>query len=412
MTEDALDDAAHLLSRRVGLRLDPTVRGRLARAVKDEAAGHGQELSVYVTQLETDPDALQDLLNRVTVQETAFFRDAGQFDAMASTVLPALRATGEPVRVWSAASANGQEPYSLAMVLAEANLVDWEVIATDISTTALGRTRAGRYQERELSGLSAERRRRYLVAADDGGFEWDIVPALRKQVRVSQHNLAADPPPCPPGSCQVVFCRNVLIYFGRDEVVALLDRLADWLPPGAYLFLGYSESLWQVTDRFTPVRMGQAFVYRNGPPSVALRPPSSGNSARRTRPLPPVERQGPPAARKTPREPRPTAPAVETPQPTVGELLAEGELALGGREYGAAVAAFRKAAYLDPDQPVAHLNLALALEASGDQPSARRAYLAARSALDRCDTAEVEATLEGYHLDELSRLLDMKVSGP
>jgi cytochrome c-type biogenesis protein CcmH/NrfG len=91
--------------------------------------------------------------------------------------------------------------------------------------------------------------------------------------------------------------------------------------------------------------------------------------------------------------------------------MAEGEVALGEHEYGAAVSAFRKAAYLDPDQPVTHLNLALALEASGDQPSARRAYLAAQSALDRCDTAEVEATLEGYRLDELSRLLELKVSG-
>ncbi|MCU1450274.1 MAG: protein methyltransferase FrzF, partial [Acidimicrobiales bacterium] len=263
MTERALDDAARLLSRRVGLRLDPTVRGRLARAVQDEATGHGQELSAYVARLDGDADALQGLLNRVTVQETSFFRDAGQFDALASAVLPALREMGEPVRVWSAASANGQEPYSLAMVLAEANLVDWEVIATDISTTALTRTRAGRYQERELAGLSPERRRRYLVAVGDG--EWEVVPALRKKVHVSRNNLAADPPPSTVGSCQVVFCRNVLIYFGRDEVVALLERLSAWLPPGGYLFLGYSESLWQVTDRFLPVRIGDAFIYRSGP---------------------------------------------------------------------------------------------------------------------------------------------------
>ena len=99
------------------------------------------------------------------------------------------------------------------------------------------------------------------------------------------------------------------------------------------------------------------------------------------------------------------------PQPTASELLAQGEAALGEREYAGAVAAFRKAAYVDPDQPLAHLNLALALEASGDEPAARRAYLAARAALDRCDTAVVEATLEGYRLDELTRLLELKVDG-
>jgi Tfp pilus assembly protein PilF len=92
-------------------------------------------------------------------------------------------------------------------------------------------------------------------------------------------------------------------------------------------------------------------------------------------------------------------------------MLAEGEVALAGGDYAVAVTAFRKVTYVDPDQPVAHLNLALALEASGDQPSARRAYLAARAAIDRCDTVEVEAALEGYHLDELSHLLELKLSG-
>jgi len=93
----------------------------------------------------------------------------------------------------------------------------------------------------------------------------------------------------------------------------------------------------------------------------------------------------------------------------VGELLAQGELALGDHEYATAVGAFRKAAYLDPDQPLAHLNLGLALEAGGDDAAARRAYLAARAAIDRCDTAVVEATLEGYRLDELTRLLELKI---
>jgi chemotaxis methyl-accepting protein methylase len=413
MTEGALEDAARLLSRRVGLRLDPAVRGRLARAVQDEATRNGQELSTYVARLDGDADALQDLLNRVTVQETSFFRDAGQFDALASTVLPALREAGEPVRVWSAASANGQEPYSVAMVLSEANLVDWEVIATDISTSALARTRAARYHERELSGLSPERRRRYL--REVGGSEWEVVPALREKVLVSRNNLAADPPPSPPRSCQVVFCRNVLIYFGRTEVVAFLERLSTWLPPGGYLFLGYSESLWQVTDRFVPERIGDAFLYRTRP---APAPASAARRAPRPAPVAQAPRPSRPAGRRaTSPAPRPAPGAppqdVELPvQPrAVADLLAEGEVALGGGEYAAAVAAFRKVTYLDPDQPVAHLNLALALEASGDEPSARRAYLAARAALDRCDTAEVEAALEGYHLDELSRLLDLKVGG-
>jgi chemotaxis protein methyltransferase CheR len=286
------------------------------------------------------------------------------------------------------------------MVLAEAELTSWQVFATDISTSALARTRAGRYVEKELSGLSPERRARYFHPVGDDGNEFEVVPGLRDKVRVSRHNLAADAPPFPPGTCQVVFCRNVLIYFNRAEVLGVLDRLSQWLPPNGYLFLGYSESLWQVTDRFALMRIGEAFVYRNGPrlPSV----PTAPTPRRSPRPAPRDPR---------PRAPRPTPPPV-VPQPTVADLLAQGELALGGRDYAVAVTAFRKAAYLDPDQPVAHLNLALALEATGDGDAARRAYLAARAAIARCDTALVEAALEGYHLDELTRLLELKVGAP
>ena len=91
------------------------------------------------------------------------------------------------------------------------------------------------------------------------------------------------------------------------------------------------------------------------------------------------------------------------------ELMAEGEAALGRGDAVAAIAAFRKATFVDPDHPVAHLNLGLALEVAGDDGAARRAYAAARAALDRCDTAAVETTLEGYHLDDLVRLLEQKV---
>src|SRR5205085_8077855 len=96
----------------------------------------------------------------------------------------------------------------------------------------------------------------------------------------------------------------------------------------------------------------------------------------------------------------------------VGDLLAAGEAAITAGDYPAAVAAFRRCAYLDPDRPIAHLHLGLALEAAGDGPAARRAYAAARAALERGDTGVVEATLEGYHVAELVRLLDDKLADP
>ncbi|MEY2478353.1 MAG: chemotaxis protein methyltransferase CheR [Actinomycetota bacterium] len=395
----ALEDVGRLLSRRVGLRLDPAIRGRLERAVRDQAASHGEDESAYVAGLEADPARLQELLNRVTVQETSYFRDPGQFAALATHVLPTLQASGERVHIWSAGCANGQEPYSLAMILAESGIADWHVTASDLSTDALSRTRAARYTERELRGLSARRRAQYLLQGDG---EWQVVPELRDRVTIIRHNLAADPPPFTAGQCQVVFCRNVLIYFGHDDVVAFLDRLKAWLPPTAHLFLGYSESLWQVTDRFQLIRLGDAFAYRpatNAPIAEPRHVPEP-----RTRPAAPAPSQ------ERRRRPRP-APPDPMPRQGMVELMADGEAALGRGEHAAAVTAFRKAAYLDPDHPIAHLNLGLALEVAGDGPASRRAYAAARAAIDRCDTAAVEATLEGYQLDGLTRLLEQKLRG-
>jgi chemotaxis methyl-accepting protein methylase len=406
MSEAALDEVARLLARRVGLRLDPAVRGRLAGAVRNAANRRGENTTEYVAHLDRDPAALQDLLNRVTVQETSFFRDPSQFLAFAKDVLPTLIATGAPVHVWSAGCANGQEAYSLAMVLAESGLSNWQVIATDISTKALARTAAARYTGREMVGLSPTRRRQYMVPVAGIPDTWEVAPALRKRVLGLRHNLAADPPPIPAGRCQVVFCRNVLIYFGHDDVIAFLNRLSAWLPTGGHLFLGYSESLWLVSERFHLIRLGDAFVYRNGPaehPSAAKRPvpaeksPPATASPREETPSPPPQ-------------PEPQLPASSVPGPP--GLLAEGEAAMGAQDYAGAVTAFRKAAFLDPDQPVAYLSLGLALEALGDLAAAQRAYAAARASVDRCDTAAIETTLEGYHLDEFTRLLNLKAGAP
>lgn len=403
MTERVIEEVGRLLARRVGLRLDPAIRGRLEHAVRDQAAKHGEDQAEYAAQLEDDPARLQELLNRVTVQETAFFRDPGQFAALADHVLPAFAATTERLEIWSAGCANGQEPYSLAIALAESAVAEWRVTASDVSTDALSRTRAARYAERELRGLSPERRERYLDRVSDR--EWQVVPELRDRVTTLRHNLAQDPPPFAAGQCQVVFCRNVLIYFGHADVVAFLDRLKATLAPSAYLFLGYSESLWQVTDRFQLARLGDAFAYR---PARGTAPAVNVRTSKAPPPVAPRVAPTAPSSKPLPRHRRRSA--APTAAPSAVELMAAGEAALDRGEHLEAVTAFRKAVYLDPDHPVAHLNLGLALEVAGDGPASLRAYAAARAAVDRCDTAAVEAALEGYQLDGLLRLLDRKLS--
>ncbi len=392
---DPLLRAANLLARKVGLHVEPAARGRLSRSLQEVAGERGVDVPALVAALPTDDSALQELLDVVTVQESAFFRDQPQFDALAGHLLPVL---DDPATVWSAGCANGQEAYSLAMVLAEAGRRDWQVIATDISQQALTRATTGRYSGRELRGLPPARLRRHCKPVGDG---WEVDPALRQRVAVRRHNLARDPPPVAADASTVVFCRNVLIYLRREQVIALLERLAEWLPAGGVLFLGYAESLCHLTDRFELQRLGDAFVYRAAPAgdAVGARAP--------TRSAAPTPGPGATAPAATPAAaPETTVPGGAT---SVAQHLAAGEAASAAGDLTAAIAAFGQAVLLDPDQPVAHLHRGLLLEARGDRRDAHRAYASARAALRRSSTGVVEAVLEGFAASELEALLDAKL---
>ena len=246
--------AERLVAERTGIELGDGLRERLAAYLDGAARARGQTPARFAAGLAGDPGAFQEVLDRVTVQETGFFRHPDQFAALAREVLPALDG---PVVVWSAGCANGQEAYSLAMELAASSLPDWRVVATDISAAAVARARAGRYFSTELAGLPATHRH-WLRPS---GNLWEVDPALRHRVRVERANLT-DRFPVGPGRCQVVFCRNVLIYLSRSVPESFLDRLADWLAPGGLVFLGYSEAVLAPTRRLRVQRLGPAHALR------------------------------------------------------------------------------------------------------------------------------------------------------
>ena len=195
--------------------------------------------------------------NRITVQETGFFRHPEQFETFARTLLPNVRA---PLQAWSAACANGQEAYSLAMIFNEAGRPG-SVLATDVSPAALRRTMAGSYHEREMGGVSAERRRRHFVAVGTAGKptrslrRWSPSSATTCSTR-SRREVAGVPDRDVPQRADLLQARHAEIF---------LDRLADAMNRDAYLFVGGAETLWQLTDRFEPVQMGVAYVYRPHP---------------------------------------------------------------------------------------------------------------------------------------------------
>lgn len=400
--EDAVDRVGELLDDRIGLRPQSTLRGRLRRCVRDEIQARGQDLDDYVEELSTGTETLQSLVNRVTVQESGFFRHPDHFEVLANDVLPMFE---QPVTVWSAACGNGQEAYSLAMLLAEQG-VRGSILASDLSTSALGRTRAATYSAREIAGLSPSRQVDHLTATDNG---WRVNDSLRGRVTTMRHNLM-EPLPSRISDCQVVFCRNVLIYFSADHAKAFLNRLASALAPGAYLFLGSAESLWQVTDAFQAVRLGDSFVYQRYDP---VRPRMSlPDAAIRPVPLPqPTRRPAKPKPTRSP-PPVPAAVAVEPDKSSPRDQAASsGQSAFADGDHAAAVVAFRRWVYLSPDDPVAVLHLALALEACGHWTSAQRAFSVSRALLQQAGPEHAELALEGYAAGELLRLLDTK-QGP
>ena len=386
-----------LLHQQIGLRPDPSLWGRLRRCIRDDAAEHGVDVEAYLDTVSGHGDALQGLVDRVTVQETSFFRHREHFEALAGHVLPRLSA---PVRIWSAACANGQEAFSLAMLLEEQGLPG-SVVATDVSAAALARTAEARYRKRELTGLSPERIARHLIRDDD---HWRIGRPIRDRVTVERHNLL-DVIPDRLSASQVVFCRNVLIYFTPEHARVFLDRVADRMPD-ATVFLGSAEAIWPLTHRFDTIEADGTFFYRPRPDS---RNPSAPAAAVSPRSVVDKAVRVPPPPRRDDRQLR--SPGVDN-DGAVARLSRTGQEATAAGEHSSAVVAFRKCAYLMPGDPMTHLHLGLALDATGDRLSAQRAYSAARHALLDSDPANVERDTEGYTRDDLVRLLETKLKVP
>jgi chemotaxis methyl-accepting protein methylase len=432
--------AERLVAERTGIELGDGLRERLAACLDGAARARGQTPARFAASLAGDPGAFQEVLDGVTVQETGFFRHPDQFAALAREVLPGLEG---PVVAWSAGCANGQEAYSLAMELAASGVPDWQVVATDISATAVARARAGRYSAAELTGLPAAHRRWLRPAGD----QWEVDPALRRRVRVERANLTARFP-VDPGRCQVVFCRNVLIYLSRTVAESFLDRLAGWLPPGGLVFLGYSEAVLTPSPRLRVQRLGPTYALQVAPAEGSGIPGSASEGPRSEEPrglwtagdaqltgrlrsptggpgtggsgsgAPSREPGTEPPGSGAPGEPGTEPPGSGGPKEaearpmTAAEMAADGEVAARRGDHAAAVAAFRKAVFLDPDQPGAWFQLGVALGAVRDRRGARRAYAAALAALERCDRRAVQAGLDGWAADELAGVLRAKLGRP
>lgn len=211
--------------------------------------------------LGADQALVAEVVDAMTTNETLFFRDRKPFDHMTQQVLPAHLANGPnapPLRVWSAAASSGQEAYSIAMTALEAGLAarSVQILGTDISQAQLHRARAGVYSEFEVQrGVPARSLANYFRKTDAG---WRVADAVRGMVEFRHWNLLDDPRPL--GQFNVVFCRNVLIYFDLETKRRVLQGIWSRMSPGGLLYLGGSETVLGVSDRFVPC-LGAHQVY-------------------------------------------------------------------------------------------------------------------------------------------------------
>ena len=346
-----------------------------ARMVATECAD-GHEYLELISEGARAGTEFTQLVKLVTVGHTRFFRNPRQLAALRDIVLPALVAdhvasgSGEPLRILSAGCSTGEEPYSLAMLLLDeqkkGTCPGFEIIATDISPDSLAKARARTYSPDALKYVEPHFTERYMDRYCEVD-EKELVVGLAAAGRVEfqQVNILDYEPPQP---VDIIFCRNVTIYFSQETARAVLDRMHGWLAPNGYLFAGAAESPSQVSDRFRPVRIGRSFAYVTADstsPAAASRDASTSvREAARVALKSTARRRSRPATRVT----------ATTGQsgPSAEELRLEAERWLAVKEYETAERTVRRALEIDERDTGAQALLAQILANRGELDEAER----------------------------------------
>lgn len=208
------------------------------------------------------------VIDAMTTNETFWFRDVYPFETLGSRILPEVIRDRNRIRIWSAACSSGQEPYSIAMIVREqaerlpelrSSVVD--IVASDISDSMLGIAQKGVYDSLSMSrGLSAERKQEFFEVWDEETGACRISESIRSMVTFKRLNLLGNL--LVLGKFDIIFCRNVLIYFSREEKLRIVKSFAEMLRPGGYLFLGSSEFMTGIEDCFEMIRLNPGIIFR------------------------------------------------------------------------------------------------------------------------------------------------------
>jgi chemotaxis protein methyltransferase CheR len=255
--------------RKTGIQFDFSKRYFVdKRLLERMAATDNQNFRSYFTMLrfQASGEELQHLTNLMTVNETYFFREEYQFDCLVKSILPDLVARKKhngPLRIWVLPSSSGEEAYSIAIFLLERwaalNQHDVEIVASDIDTNILAQAKAGFYSERSVAQMPASYIQKYFRRVASG---FQLIDDVRSSVEFTRVNLSDRTDTRPYRNFDVVFCRNLLIYFDDVSRKAAAETFYDALRPGGFICLGHSESMSRISALYRVRKFPEAIVYQ------------------------------------------------------------------------------------------------------------------------------------------------------
>jgi len=268
LTADEIRRLGAFLHQRTGMIFGETKRYYIERRIADRMAATGMRtFNAYFAHVEADQREVEQLINIFTVNETYFYREEHQLRCLSRSLLPEIvqgRKPGDLVRIWSVPCSTGEEPYSIAIWLLENwPLVDAyhiEIVGSDIDTQVLLDAQAGDYGERALSRLPPDVVERYFEPSYDSRRR--LIQDLRESVKFTSANLIDPASVAAQGQFDIIFCRNVLIYFDDSSRLLAVDNLYKSLHPGGYICLGHTESMTRISKRFDLRRFEDAIVYQ------------------------------------------------------------------------------------------------------------------------------------------------------
>jgi chemotaxis protein methyltransferase CheR len=262
-----LDDANFALYRdfiykESGITFTATNRSILESRLKERFRENKiDSVSDYLEKIKKDKEELKGFLDSITTNLTRFFRNQAQFDALEKFVIPEvmkIKKMPGTIRIWSAGCSTGEEPYTIAMLLSEILPSSWnyDILASDLSLKCLMTAKEGFYAENRIVGIPDSYMPKYFTKVD-GGFK--IIPAIQAKIKFDYHNLKND---SQQRNFDIVFCRNVIIYFDEAAQEGVMGRFYDSMAAKSFLFIGHSESLFGMKTKFEFVKTEWATLYR------------------------------------------------------------------------------------------------------------------------------------------------------